>query len=234
LEDLLGIEENNLPIPNAAEWELKSTKTGDGSLLTLFHCEPSPQAMKFVVSTLLPKYGWAHNEAGGLYSASEMSFRQTINTTRRSDRGFKVVLDRETQRILVSFSAQAVSDRHAAWLANVQRRVGLRELDPQPYWGLTDLMHKAGDKLHNCFFVRAKSKKFDGEEHFHYYKITILQGFDYNAFLRLVEEGDLYVDFDARSGHNHGTKFRVLQGRFHEMYRTVINVDTENVDLSNL
>jgi MvaI/BcnI restriction endonuclease family len=24
LEDLLGIEENNLPIPNAAEWELKS------------------------------------------------------------------------------------------------------------------------------------------------------------------------------------------------------------------
>jgi hypothetical protein len=23
LEDLLGIEENNLPIPNAAEWELK-------------------------------------------------------------------------------------------------------------------------------------------------------------------------------------------------------------------
>ncbi len=25
LEDLLGIEENNLPIPNAAEWELKIT-----------------------------------------------------------------------------------------------------------------------------------------------------------------------------------------------------------------
>ena len=24
LEDLLGIEENNLPIPNAAEWELKT------------------------------------------------------------------------------------------------------------------------------------------------------------------------------------------------------------------
>ncbi len=24
LEDLLGIEENNLPIPNAAEWELKA------------------------------------------------------------------------------------------------------------------------------------------------------------------------------------------------------------------
>lgn len=27
LEDLLGIPENNLPIPNAAEWELKTQKT---------------------------------------------------------------------------------------------------------------------------------------------------------------------------------------------------------------
>lgn len=26
LEDLLGIEENNLPIPNAAEWELKAQR----------------------------------------------------------------------------------------------------------------------------------------------------------------------------------------------------------------
>jgi hypothetical protein len=26
LEDLLGIEENNLPIPNAAEWELKTQR----------------------------------------------------------------------------------------------------------------------------------------------------------------------------------------------------------------
>lgn len=41
LEDLLGIEENNLPIPNAAEWELKTQKIGSSSLTTLFHCEPS-------------------------------------------------------------------------------------------------------------------------------------------------------------------------------------------------
>jgi hypothetical protein len=28
LEDLLGIEENNLPILNASEWELKCQRTG--------------------------------------------------------------------------------------------------------------------------------------------------------------------------------------------------------------
>jgi hypothetical protein len=33
LEDLLGIEENNLPIPNAAEWELKAQKKDTTSQL---------------------------------------------------------------------------------------------------------------------------------------------------------------------------------------------------------
>jgi len=33
LEDLLGIEENNLPIPNAAEWELKCQRANTTSLI---------------------------------------------------------------------------------------------------------------------------------------------------------------------------------------------------------
>ena len=57
LEDLLGIQENNLPIPNAAEWELKSQRLNTTSLTTLFHIEPSPRAIKFVPQVLLPKYG---------------------------------------------------------------------------------------------------------------------------------------------------------------------------------
>ncbi len=40
LEDLLGIKENNLPIPNAAEWELKTQRVNTSSLTTLFHMEP--------------------------------------------------------------------------------------------------------------------------------------------------------------------------------------------------
>ncbi len=64
LEDLLGIEENNLPIPNAAEWELKAQRSDSASLTTLFHMEPSPTALKFVPLVLLPKYGWKHKEAG--------------------------------------------------------------------------------------------------------------------------------------------------------------------------
>lgn len=58
LESLLEISENNLPIPNAAEWELKSQKLNTTSLTTLFHVEPSPRAIRFVPQVLLLKYGW--------------------------------------------------------------------------------------------------------------------------------------------------------------------------------
>ena len=37
LEQLLGIKENNLPIPNAAEWELKTHRIGSTALATLLH-----------------------------------------------------------------------------------------------------------------------------------------------------------------------------------------------------
>lgn len=94
LEDLLGIEENNLPIPNASEWELKAQRKNTTSLITLFHCEPSPRAIKFVPHILLLKYGWKHQEAGIKYPENEMSFRQTISGKSRSDRGFCVKINR--------------------------------------------------------------------------------------------------------------------------------------------
>jgi len=87
LEDLLGIQENNLPIPNASEWELKCQRSSTSSLTTLFHCEPSPTALRIVPSILLPKYGWRHKLAGSIYPETEMSFRQTITGSFRSDRG---------------------------------------------------------------------------------------------------------------------------------------------------
>ena len=125
IEDILGIKENNLPIPNAAEWELK--------------CQ----------------------------------------------------------------------------------RIGLKELEPQPYWGFDDLFHKAGTKLLNCFFLQAKVKKEGKKEYFCYEKILMLKKFDLGKFIKAIEDGIILVDFDARTGHNHGTKFRMRQDRLPALYDTV-------------
>lgn len=221
LEDLLGIEENNLPIPNAAEWELKCQRLNSKSLTTLFHMEPSPTALKFVVSTLLPKYGWPHQKAGEKYPDTEMSFRQTISCLGRSDRGFKVEIDRSDRKVLISFDSTAVLDKHMGWLKGVEEKIGLGELSPQPYWGFDDLYHKAGTKLYNCFFVGALVKKIEGREHFQYSKIMMLKEFSQERFIEAIEQGDVLVDFDARTGHNHGTKFRFRNNRLPELYGSV-------------
>lgn len=219
LEDLLDIEENNLPIPNASEWELKCQRIGTTSLTTGFHLEPSPRVLRFVPQILLPKYGWAHQEAGRKYPSGEMSFRQTITGAQRSDRGFQVVVDRENRKILISFDASRVDPKHSAWLRTVQARTGLNELNPQPYWGFDDVGNKAGTKLLNCFYVQARTKREKGREYFKYENILMLKRFNIDAFVDGIEKGFVYIDFDARSGHNHGTKFRWRQNRIAELYQ---------------
>ena len=211
LEDLLGIEENNLPIPNAAEWELKAQRLNSSSLTTLFHMEPSPRAVRFVPQVLLPLYGWAHQEDGKKYPKGEMSFRQTIHGNSRSDRGFKVVINRKEKKILISFDANSVDPKHKDWLKSVKKRVGLGELNPQPYWGFDDLEHKAGTKLLTTFYVQAEVKIERKKEYYHYTKVMMLQKFNFEGFLKALEDGKILVDFDARTGHNHGTKFRMRQ-----------------------
>jgi hypothetical protein len=222
LEDLLGIEENNLPIPNAAEWELKTQKLNTTSLTTLFHIEPSPRAVKFVPQVLLLKYGWAHQEAGKRYSDNEMSFRQTIHGLSPSDRGFQVVIDRTNKKVLISFDSCKVAEKHSEWLNLVKNKVGLGQLDPQPYWGFDDLSNKAGTKLLNCFYVQAEVKKEDDKEYYKYSKIKMLQKFNFEGFINQIEKGNILVDFDARTGHNHGTKFRMRQNCLQELYEKAI------------
>ena len=222
LEDLLGIEENNLPLPNAGEWEIKGQRADTKSLITLFHMEPSPRAMYFIPKILLPYYGWAHDKAGTKYPSDEMSFRQTLSATARTNRGFIVVVNCESRKIEISFDHKHTDTQvHGAWLNSVEKRVGLNELDPQPYWGFQDLFHKAGTKLNKTVYAIADRKREDGIEYFHYSKFLMLEDFKLENFIEAIVRGYVLVDFDARTGHNHGTKFRLRQDKYPYLYGSV-------------
>lgn len=186
--------------------------------------EPSPRALRFVPQILLLKYGWKHEEAGTKYPENEMSFRQTISGKGRSDRGFMVVINRNERKVQISFDFKSVSDRHSSWPKNVEQRINLEELSPQPYWGFDDLFHKAGTKLINCFYVQAKVKKEKDKEYFMYDKILMLQKFSIDKFVIALENNDVLVDFDARTGHNHGTKFRLKQNRLPDLYEIATEI----------
>ena len=222
LEDLLGIPENNLPIPNAAEWELKTQRNDTNSLLTLFHLEPSPRALKVVSSYLLPQYGWRHNKAGGTFPEDELSFRTTLNAG-SFVRGFTLSVDGEQRKVCVKFDAAQVLQKDALWLESVERRNRDAE-QIVPYWGFDDLFGKARTKLLNCFFVECETKREGGRTFFHYYKAQKLQGLNLDRFISAIEGGDIYIDFDARSGHNHGTKFRVKPAKVPSLYESAETV----------
>ena len=225
LEDLLGIEENNLPLPNTGEWEIKGQRADSKSLITLFHMEPSPRALKFVPQVLLPKYGWAHAKAGTKHPEGERSFRQTLTAGVRTNRGFTVVVNRRDSRLDVSFDHASVDlDKHGVWLEAVKDDVGLGELEPQPYWGFEDVFHKAGTKLSKTLYAIAERKRIGGTEHFKYERFLMLEAFRQDLFIDAIERGDVLVDFDARTGHNHGTKFRLKQNAYLKLYEVVAPV----------
>ena len=216
IENLLGVPENNLPIADAAEWELKSHRVGSASLLTLFHKEPEPRVARLVPQLLLPMYGWPHRRPR---VPGELSFRQTLNALQPTDRGFGLEVDVDGAQLRIFFDAELVDGRHRNWLRSVARRVGLGPLDPQPHWPMQTLFLTAQTKLLNTFYVEAFTRRRQGEEFFAIERVVVLRGFELDRFANALSQGNAQVDFDARTTHNHGTKFRIRQNIVPQLYR---------------
>jgi hypothetical protein len=72
----------------------------------------------------------------------------------------------------------------------------------------------------NCFYVQAEVKKDKETKNLYKYsKVTdAYKNSILTVFLTQIENGNILVDFDARTGHNHGTKFRMRQNCLPELY----------------
>ena len=154
-----------------------------------------------------------------------MSFRATLNVLTFTDRGFKVNVNRKEERVEIIFdSSKCDKSVHGEWLKLVKEKVGLGPLPILPYWGFNDLYTKIGTKLINCFFVQAETKRESGNQYFHYNNVLMLKNVDKEKFIEAIEKGVVYVDFDARTGHNHGTKFRIKSKDIPKLYKEAIKV----------
>jgi len=210
LEDLLGIPENNLAIANTVDWEIKAQRTNTNSLVTLFHIDPNPRKPTVVSKYLLPTFGWQHPKAGIKYPRTERSFRATLTGDRYTDRGLKINVNSVMRRVELVFDHSMIDlSTHKDWYAEVLRKNGTNELKFVPYWTFDELNEKCVGKIRNTIFVLADSRINNGQEEFYYKKILLLEDFAFNNLLRGIINGKIFIDFDARTGHNHGTKFRL-------------------------
>lgn len=86
LEDLLGIEENNVPGPDAAGVELKSTRRASNNLTTLFTKEPPRDQRKLWNQDLVRELGYEDGKG-------RQALKVTIEPDTPNNRGFFLSYD---------------------------------------------------------------------------------------------------------------------------------------------
>ena len=72
--------------------------------------------------------------------------------------------------------------------------------------------------------MQADVKRENEDEFFHFNKVIMLQTFSFANFLNEIEAGNILVDFDARTGHNHRTKFRLRQNCLPKLYQRTTEI----------
>ncbi|MFC1562853.1 MvaI/BcnI family restriction endonuclease [candidate division KSB1 bacterium] len=187
LEDLLGIEENNIPGPNAAMLELKSGRKNVKSMLTLFTKSPLPIKAN---SVLLQRFG---------YESARGNERKELHTTvnakefnmLKGESGFKINI--KSDRIeLINYSNEVLG-----------------------YWTKEILKKYFERKLPKLLYVKAETRGSGSNEEFWFNEAWLLSGFDFYNFLELLKEGIILVDirigqYPNGRTHDHGTGFRVF------------------------
>lgn len=188
LEDLLGIQENNIPSPDFnEEIELKTARKISSSMLTLFTKAPLPRNAN---SHLLETFGYITGESQG---------RKILHTTVNG-------VDYNTLRGVPGFKINVTSDKLIL--------SAYQHIDIVPYWDREILRKCFESKLPKLVYLKAESKGINEDEEFWYNEAYLLSGFNFDNFIRLVREGNILVDirigqYPNGRPHDHGTGFRV-------------------------
>ena len=205
LEDLLDIVENNIDGPDFGDYELKSCRLDSNSMLTIFTKTPQPQGAS---NTLRMTFGYSSDA----YNNDEKVLHSTLSADR-----FVSIAD--TGRSL----KVSCSDTKIAIVAEDGKEYA--------YW-TREQLRTAFEKKYKGKFVYAKahSRGSGANEEFKFVEAYEVSGFDYDAFVSLLEQGKIYIDLrigqyhgGAKDGqtHDHGTGFRIKENDQQLLFKVV-------------
>jgi len=202
LEDLLGINENNIPGPDACgNIELKATRKPTISMLTLFTKTPQPTSIN---SKLLRWFGYitpnSHNRPILHTTISGSNYNSL-----RGHPGF--IIKHDLTKINLVHNKQGVV----------------------AYWERNHLKEVFERKLPQLMYVLADYKGSGEFEEFYFNEAYLLKGFSFEDFSKLLEEGKIYIDirigqYPDGSTHDHGTAFRVKQDELDNCFSNKIRI----------
>ena len=195
LEDLLGIPENNIDGPDFGDYELNSCRLNSNSMLTIFTKTPQP---KGAVSTLRMTFGYSSDA----YDNDEKVLHSTLSADRFvtiANTGHQLKIKCDSSKI----SIIAEDEKEYA------------------YWTREQLKKAFEKKYKNKFvYAKAESQGVGANEQFYFVEAYEVSGFHYDAFVKLLEKGKIYIDLrigqyhgGVKNGqtHDHGTGIRIKE-----------------------
>ena len=216
LEDIIGVEENNLDAPDLHGYEIKSQRLLTSSYLTLF--TKAPTSPKRVNNELRLKYGSFDKEFPDIKVLHTSVFASIWNT-HKAGYGYSLQVDKEEEKIKL-----LIKDLETKSL-----------VEDDIYWDFQTLNRIFNEKLQNLAFVQAQQEKINGEEYFTYEKCTLFYGIDIDKFICQVNKGNIM--FDIRIGayknkesknygktHDHGSGFRIKCDKLVNLYDEKIEI----------
>ena len=185
LEDLLGIKENNIPLPDIGEVaELKSYRKKAKSMMTLFTLEPFPNGGDRD-RLLLDNFGYSKRD-----NQRSKELHSTLSCKRYNNQNLKLSVEKNKIRV-----------------KGKGKRINI-------FWDMESVKNKFNKKLPALVYVLADTKIIKGIEYFHFNEGYLLEDFDFELFKKRIRADDIVVDFRMYyrpngSVRNHGTGFRV-------------------------
>lgn len=195
LEDLLGIPENNIDGPDFGDYELKSCRLNSNSMLTMFTKTPQPRG---AANTLRMTFGYSSDA----YDNDEKVLHSTLSANRF------VPIYQTGHSLKIN-----CSDTKISIIAEDEKEYA--------FWTKDSLQKSFENKYKNkLIYAKAFSQGKGISEQFKFIEAYELSGFNYEAFVSLLEQGKIYIDLrigqyhgGVKNGqtHDHGTGFRIKE-----------------------
>lgn len=196
LELLLGITENNIALSDMDVAELKAHRSGSSSLITLF---------------TLDRKAWVMNQMDAIhqYGSRDEAGRPNLYMT--------LFANRENS----SLSLQVTVDKVSATVAHRSGTVVAQ-------WQHAALANQFEQKFPALMLVTADSEMRGNEEWFHYKKAQLLHGTSSKKLELGLKNGWIAIDLRLHDKggavRNHGTGFRIQEGRLPELFEEISEI----------
>lgn len=195
LEDLLGIEENNLSVPDIGEVELKAQREGSKAMISLTTKAPKPRG---VTRKLFEAYKYKDDEG-------KFCLHSPIRYSSPNNQGLKLDFGENDKLILAN-----PNDIEAYWLPSIYKEIIKKKANKL----LLVLAETTGkQKSRNEKFYYKKAVLLEGLT-----KESIKSAIKEDELLVELRIG-VYRSGEKKGGyHDHGTAFRVLEKDIDELY----------------